>query len=48
MKKGLISLKRLEFEVMKNELDKIKLKQKIITIDDYFKVSIIKRSEIRV
>jgi hypothetical protein len=46
MKKAIISLERLEFDVMQNEIKQKKNKIKIITIDDYFKVSIIKRSGI--
>ena len=42
MKKGLISLERLEFEVMRDELNREEIKKKAVIIDDYFNVSIIK------
>ena len=48
MKKGLVSLERLEFEVLRDELNQEMHKKKSVKIDDYFKVSIIKRSEIQV
>ena len=47
MKKGLISLERLEFEVLRDELNREEIKKKAVVIDDYFNVSIIKRSEIK-
>ena len=47
MKKGVISLERLEFEVMRDELNREEIKKKAVVIDDYFHVSIIKRSEIK-
>ena len=47
MKKGVISLERLEFEVMRDELNREEIKKKAVVIDDYFNVSIIKRSEIK-
>ena len=47
MKKGLISLERLEFEVMRDELNREEIKKKAVIIDGYFNVSIIKRSEIK-
>ncbi len=46
MKKGLISLERLEFEVLRHELNQEKKKNKMLTTDDYFKVNIIKKTEI--
>ena len=46
MKKGLISLERLEFEVLRDELNQEKKKNNTLTIDDFFKVNIIKRTEI--
>ena len=43
-KKQLISLEKLEYDVYKNENDtKIK---KLITLDDYFEISIIKNKMI--
>ena len=48
MKKGLISLERLEFEVLRDELNQETKKNKTAKIDDYFKVSIVKRCEIQV
>ena len=47
MKKGLISLERLEFEVLRDEINRETIKKKAVVIDDYFKVSIIKRGEIK-
>ncbi len=47
MKKGVISLERLEFEVMRDELNHKEIKKKAVVIDDYFNVSIIKRNEIK-
>lgn len=46
MKKGLISLERLEFEVLRDELNQEKKKNKTLTIDDFFQVNIIKRTEL--
>jgi hypothetical protein len=46
MKKGLISLERLEFEVLRDELNQEKKKNNTLTIDDFFKVNIIKRTEL--
>ena len=45
MKKGLVILERLEFEVLRDELNQEKKKNKTLTIDDYFKVNIIKRAQ---
>jgi hypothetical protein len=47
MKKGVISLERLEFEVMRDELNREEIKKKAVVIDDYFNVSITKKSEIK-
>ena len=47
MKKGLISLERLEFEVLRDELRREEIKNRAVIIDDYFNVSITKRSEIK-
>ena len=47
MKKGLISLEKLEFEVLRDELSREEIKKKAVIIDDYVNVSIIKRSEIK-
>ena len=43
-KRNLISLESLEYEVYKNEIDIIK--PKLITLDKYFKISIIPRKSI--
>jgi len=47
MKKGLISLERLEFEVLRDETNRQEAKKKSVILDDYFNVSIIKRNEIK-
>ena len=44
-KKQLISLEKLEYDVYKNEND-IKVK-KLITLDEYFKVSIISNKSVK-
>jgi hypothetical protein len=43
-KRNLISLESLEYEVYKNEINIIK--PKLITLDEYFKISIIPKKSI--